>query len=759
MSTNLPKLCLTKNGLSLPQIKKRLFVKFDRKYLILYGLWVVSVLLLYLSIGVFTDVFTANKADISKLNSSEIVRLESNAHSHSPIFILLIQLIVIISLSRLMGLLLKVIGQPSVIGEILAGIVLGPSLFGWISPQGMASLFPPESINILGSISQLGLVFFMFVIGMELDLSSLKSKAQKSLLISHGTIGVAMIASVLLALFVLPDFMRDSVSPLSFILFLGISFSVTAFPILARIVFEKGLHKKHAGSVALSCAAIDDVTAWCLLAGAIAYTDAGDLYQMLLIIGYVFVFLALSFFIIQPFFKRFGAIYTTTETLNKTIVSIVFLVLLIFALCAEWIGVHALFGAFVAGLIMPPSAKFKQLLTNKVEDISLLVLLPLFFAYTGLRTDFTLLFQSNVLILGSVIIGVAIGIKLGIGSLIAFFTGSKWKDAILIGTLLNTRGLMELIVLNIAFEMGVFNQQLFTMLVLMALTTTFLTGPILLIHEKWFSNKRVFVPFANSSQLSVLISFAQPKTGRALLLLAANLFRRSAMDFSITAVHFTQESDMHRSDLVKFEKESFSEIKKTAETENIRINSIYKPTSDVVHDIKEIAKQTRTDLLLMGGAKSLFSDEFIAGKVRSIIQEYHGSFCVFVGQEVKTILSIAIFIDSTQSLGLAYLVFENHFQRMDVFIEESASKYLDTITDDTIVAKFIRNTTYVHVYDPTDSFTEGIDITYDLLIVAYNLWENKSKRDTIPLHKFKSILICKMEEDSISKISTIVNRV
>jgi Kef-type K+ transport system membrane component KefB len=645
-----------------------------------------------------------------------------------------------------------------VVGEILAGILLGPSVLGLLWPDGMQKLFPIDSIEILGSISQLGLVFFMFVIGMELDLTSVKSKFQKSLLISHGTIGIAFIASILLALLVLDNQMEISVSPLSFILFLGISFSVTAFPVLARIVFEKGLHQKHAGSVALSCAAIDDLTAWCLLAAAIAYTEAGDFYHTLTILVFVVLFLSIAFLIIQPFFKRFGAIYTTQETLNKTIISIVFLVLLVFSLTSELIGIHALFGAFVAGLIMPPNVKFKQLLTHKVEDISMLVLLPLFFAYTGLRTDFTLLLKSSSLILGFIIIGVATLVKLGFGSFIAFLTGSKWKDALLIGTLLNTRGLMELIVLNIAFEMGVFDQQLFTILVLMALTTTLLTGPLLLIQEKLFAKKIINVNSIDDEKLSILISFAQPKTGKALLSVVASLFKNSNKSTSVVAVHFTPDSDIHRSDIIKYEKESFSEIKKVAEEENFKIKTVYKPTLDVASDVKLLLTENRTDLLFIGGAKSLFSGEYISGKVRSIIQDFQGSFCVLIGNEINSEPNVALVISSLNEISIISILLDNKFKKIDIFIDSSIKSRLHESAYSVVLSTFLLDETGKRILDSDQLEDHSRVENYDILMIDFSNWENKFKKKNISLENFRSILICNIESSCMNKVNQMTEK-
>jgi Kef-type K+ transport system membrane component KefB len=274
-----------------------------------------------------------------------------------------------------------------------------------------------------------------------------------------------------------------------FALFMGIAVSITAFPVLARILQERGLTKTAVGSIALTCAAFDDVSAWCILATVIAISKAGSLASSIFTILLSVVFVLIMIYGVSPLIRKLNQRYSDGESLNKTLVVIVFFVLLLSACITEAIGIHALFGAFLAGVIMPQKANIKKQLMDKLEDVSILLLLPLFFAFTGLRTQIGLLNEGQLWAIFGLIIFVAVLGKFGGSTLAARLTGQTWKDSCTIGALMNTRGLMELIVLNIGFDLGILSPALFAIMVLMALTTTFMTGPILDLIE-YFSKKQ-----------------------------------------------------------------------------------------------------------------------------------------------------------------------------------------------------------------------------------------------------------------------------
>jgi len=396
-----------------------------------------------------------------------------------PLSILLLQVIIILFTSRIFGFIFSKLGQQTVIGEILAGVFLGPSIFGWLSPELFAVIFPHNSFLSLQFLSQIGLVFFMFVIGMELDLSKIKSKAHDAIIISQVSIIFPFFLGTCVSYYTFQELASKNISFLSFALFMGISMSITAFPVLARIIKERGLTKTPLGVLAITCAAVDDVTAWCLLAAAIAIVKAGSITSSLFTIGLAIAYIAFMLFIIKPWLQKMSDKRMKTEKVDKTVIGISFFLLLLSAYFTEIIGIHALFGSFIAGVVMPNNIRFKEILTDKVEDVSTILLLPIFFAFTGLRTQIGLLNEGHLWLYCIVIISVAIIGKLAGSAFTARIIGRTWQDSLSIGALMNTRGLMELIVLNIGYDLGVFGPEIFSILVLMALFTTFMTGPLL----------------------------------------------------------------------------------------------------------------------------------------------------------------------------------------------------------------------------------------------------------------------------------------
>ena len=286
-----------------------------------------------------------------------------------PLATLLAQIITIIIIARLLGWVCKKIGQPSVIGEIIAGIILGPSLIGMYFPEFSAALFPAKSLGNLQFLSQIGLILFMFVVGMELDLKVLRNKAHEAVVISHASIIIPFALGMGLAFFIYHSFAPQGIQFLSFALFLGIAMSITAFPVLARIVQERGIHKTRLGTVVITCAAADDITAWCILAAVIAIVKAGSFISAFYIIGLAFAYVLTMIFVVRPFLKRVGELHATRENLSKPIVAIFLVVLLVSSYATEVIGIHALFGAFMAGAIMPDNIRFRNIFIEKVEDV------------------------------------------------------------------------------------------------------------------------------------------------------------------------------------------------------------------------------------------------------------------------------------------------------------------------------------------------------------------------------------------------------
>lgn len=407
-----------------------------------------------------------------------------------PLSIALLQIIIIITLSRIFSYLMRLVGQPTVIGEILAGIFLGPSLLGAVFPGLWSTIFPIASLPNLHAMSAIGLSLFMFIIGMELDVTMLNRRIQTALFVSHASIFVPFFLGVVLAYVLYTNFAPGGVSFLTFCLFLGVSMSITAFPVLARIIQERKLSRTPLGVMAITCAATDDITAWCILAIVIAIAKAGGIGAAVLTLVLASAYVAFMLKVIRPMMQKLAHTFSTNGQIRRPFIAISIIILLTSSYVAEIIGIHALFGAFLAGASMPQDQKIRDALIHKIEDISLLLFLPIFFAFTGLRTQIGLLVSDGLWMICLLILVVAVSGKI-IGTVSAAkIMGQTWKHSFALGALMNTRGLMELVVLNIGYDLGVISPEIFVMMVIMAVTTTFMTGPLLnLIDWLWEEKK------------------------------------------------------------------------------------------------------------------------------------------------------------------------------------------------------------------------------------------------------------------------------
>jgi Kef-type K+ transport system membrane component KefB len=409
----------------------------------------------------------------------------------SQIATLIMQIGTILLVSVVIGRLFKRFHQPQVIGEMLAGVLLGPSLLGWVAPGVAAALFPPSSLAALNALSQVGLLVFMFVVGLELNPRLLQGRGRTALLISHASILIPAFLGALLALYLYPRLSNGQVRFTHFALFLAISMSITAFPVLARILIDRGLLRTEVGAMAIACAAFGDITAWCLLAVVVALVRSGHLSGMLFwaqTIG-LFAYVGVAIFLVKPALARLVIWRQRQGGVAREIVLVCLLAAFGSALITEGLGVHAVFGAFLIGALMPKEREFTHALTERLEGVTLL-LLPLFFAATGLRTSIALVSGAQMWFYCALVVAVAIIGKVGGATVTARASGMGWRESGAIGVLMNTRGLMELIVLNIGLEIGVISPALFTILVLMALVTTFMAGPLIeLIYPKRISDQ------------------------------------------------------------------------------------------------------------------------------------------------------------------------------------------------------------------------------------------------------------------------------
>jgi Kef-type K+ transport system membrane component KefB len=397
----------------------------------------------------------------------------------SDIKILILQICVILVTSYSVGWLLRKFHQPQVVGEMVAGVLLGPSLLGWIAPGFSAALFPPQSLAALYLLSQVGLLLFMFMVGLELDTKKLRELGPIAVVISHTSIIVPFVFGALLAYHLYPKIVDNSIPFTGFVLFMGAAMSVTAFPVLARILSERNLLDTRLGTLTIACAAVDDVTAWCLLAVIIAVVRSKlnqlALWQMLAGLA---SYLSIMIFVLRPVVRSLAARHKGAKMTDKTIAALLVCML---ASCwaTEWLGIHALFGAFFAGVMMPKDNGFAEDVRKKLRPLVVVLLIPLFFALTGLRTSIGLISGSEMMLYCALVFIVAVAGKFGGSMVAARAMGTPWHEAAAIGILMNTRGLIELVILNIGLDIGVLTRPLFSIMVVMAVGTTLMTTPLL----------------------------------------------------------------------------------------------------------------------------------------------------------------------------------------------------------------------------------------------------------------------------------------
>lgn len=390
----------------------------------------------------------------------------------------LVALAAIIVTARLIGRFFARLGQPPVIGEVVGGILLGPSLLGRVAPDAYAALLPATVAPFLGVHAQLGIILYMFLVGLELDPAVIRRSGHATLAISHASIIAPFILGSALALALYPLLATSQTSFTVFALFMGVSMSVTAFPVLARILADRGIARTRMGMVAIACAAVDDATAWCLLAlvVSIAQARASDAaVTSALAVAFVLVMA----FVAAPAIRRVAAGAERDRELSRGTLAVVLVGMLVAAATTEWIGIHGLFGAFAFGVAVPHASRIAEGVSARLDDVVAVLFLPAFFAFTGMRTELGLISGlQNWLICGAIVLVACAG-KFGGTLAAARLVGLGWRDSSALGVLMNTRGLVELIVLNIGLDLRLISPRLFTMLVIMALATTFMTTPIL----------------------------------------------------------------------------------------------------------------------------------------------------------------------------------------------------------------------------------------------------------------------------------------
>lgn len=400
--------------------------------------------------------------------------------THEVFWKLLLAVAVVVTVARVVGAGFRRIGQPQVVGEIVAGVLLGPTVLGAVWPSASEYVFSEDVLPFIEILAQFGLVFFMFLVGAELDLRLIRGQGQAAAMVSHASIVFPFVTGVGLAILIFQSLGSPEGDFLPFALFLGASMSITAFPVLARILTERGLHRTRLGTVTITCAAIDDVTAWCILAVVVTVARADGIAGAAPTLALSILFIAAMLLIVRPLLGRLARIHEDQGRLSGPVMATLFVGLVLSALATDRIGIHAIFGAFLFGVILPQRAELTEELFDKLEDFSVILLLPLFFAFSGLRTDVLELGTDPQLWLYTLLVlAVAVAGKWGGSAIAARVVGMGWRDAWSLGALMNCRGLTELVILNIGLELGVIPPTLFSILVIMALVTTFMTSPLL----------------------------------------------------------------------------------------------------------------------------------------------------------------------------------------------------------------------------------------------------------------------------------------
>jgi Kef-type K+ transport system membrane component KefB len=585
----------------------------------------------------------------------------------TTVVLILIEILVVIGGSRLVGWLFRSIDQPLVIGEIVAGIALGPSLLGWLAPDVSALLFPASAIPFLNVLSQIGLIFFMFLIGLELDPKYLRGNLNTAVVTSGVSILVPFSLAGILSLVIYPLVSNNTVSFTAFALFLGAAMSITAFPVLARIITENNLQNTRLGTLALTCAAVDDVTAWCLLALAIAVTRTNSMAGAIPTIIYSVLYIGGMLTIGRWLLKFLSTYYDRTGKLSQLMLAAIYMAVVSSALITEAIGIHLIFGAFLLGAAMPKNPRLVREIAQKTEDFVLIFLLPVFFAYSGLKTQVGLLNNPELWLLCAAILGVAI-----VGKYVGTYYAARScnidkQEASALGWLMNTRGLTELIVLNIGLELGVISPILFTMLVIMALVTTFMTSPLLewtypkksiRLHSEPASaqtldERRRMARLASSESdllappeigYRILVPVANPNTQKGLLQLAASIAqneRQTAVVNPLSLIeleedYLFQSTPFEANRLIDRRLEQLNELIDTIElsSQSSANRAIFQPIVQIGYDVSQktavIAALDRANLVLLGWHRPTFTNNRLGGRVGKMLGTTPADVAVFI---------------------------------------------------------------------------------------------------------------------------------
>jgi K+:H+ antiporter len=574
---------------------------------------------------------------------------------------LFLAFVIVLIVARVFGIVAGKVGQPQVMGEVIAGIVLGPSLLGAISPNLQAMLFPSDILPAFGVVANIGLIFFMFLVGLEVDRKHLRGKAGPAAAISNASVALPMLLGIAIAL-PLYKLLGPNKKFVAFALFMGVSMSITAFPVLARILSERRMTKGPVGSLAITCAAIDDVTAWFLIALATTVAVSGSFGAVARTIGEATAFTLVMLLVVRRILARMGTAFDEVGRIPSGWFAAIVVGVLLSAYVTEEINVAFIFGGFMMGLAMPRHARLTEEVTRRVESFTVTLLLPMFFVYTGLKTNVTLLNRPELWLITLALIGVAIVGKLAGAAIAARVSGFDWRASAVIGTLMNTRGLTELIVLNLALDAGAISSALFAALVLMAIVTTLMAGPLLrLIDPHNDYGERIEDELANAAreaarehpELAVparsilvapqtdaavgpLISLSKPLArsapGRELIIVRLIAPSRGA---SIRGGLQTENRQLERGS------HAITQIRARLAGEGIAARGVALTSRNVAADLVHICERKPVDLVLIEGHRRLIGSGVSLGEVGALLEGAPCDAAILVARE-----GIPITVDS-----------------------------------------------------------------------------------------------------------------
>ena len=565
-----------------------------------------------------------------------------------PIALLLAQVGCILLVSRLAGVAFRWLGQPLVVAEIVAGIALGPSLFGRLFPGASAAIFPESGMAALGGVSQLGLVLFMFLVGLELDLDVVRQRRGVASAVSLSSIAIPFALGLGLGFAMWRDFAPSGVGLWPFSLFIGASMCVTAFPVLARILSERGMMGTPIGALALTCAAINDVAAWCLLAFVLAAVNAHGVADAVMTSALALGFVALMLGLIRPFLARVQARFGTADDLSHTAVAVVFLLLIGSALVAEWIGIHALFGAFLFGAAVPRKGPAIHALPARLNDVVLVLLLPLFFALTGLKTEIGLVDSPRLWGWCGAVVAVAIvGKVLGAG-IPARLAGLSWRESTALGVLMNTRGLMELVILAIGLELGVITPTLFAMLVLMAVATTLMTSPLLrlLYPRRRLLSERAAAEAA-TQEFGLLVCVSHPDSVHGLARISTALMAGgTSRGWALRLIQVDDNAGLFQ-DVEATQEDAASSLARLAGEMGAPLEPLSITSSDPAGDIVAVAELKAATAVLVGIHRPLVGEARLGGPLLAITHKAKADVCMFRDDGLRQVRRVLLALGSS----------------------------------------------------------------------------------------------------------------